>query len=119
MPGNEDDDEIPRYSERELAELLGVGLRTISRWRAEGVLPRPAYPWQRRTAVPSELLALLSERGELRGKVQIPRRVWLRVLATLPSATPATLDHELRGALRAAARLGYTGSRPATRKAPQ
>lgn len=92
----------------ELAQRLGVSRATVIRMRADGRLPPPARRYQR-TIVAGEVVEVLRADPGKKGP-RIPWRVWARVLATLPNATPATLDTELRGALRAAARVGYTGS---------
>jgi predicted DNA-binding transcriptional regulator AlpA len=58
----------PLISERELCALLGVGLPTIARWRAEGTAPRFIVLGVRRLAYrPSDVRAWLAERERVSG----------------------------------------------------
>jgi predicted DNA-binding transcriptional regulator AlpA len=58
----------PLISERQLCELLGIGLPTIARWRAEGKATRFIVLGVRRLAYrPSDVKAWLAERERLSG----------------------------------------------------
>jgi predicted DNA-binding transcriptional regulator AlpA len=58
----------PLISERQLCELLGVGLPTIARWRADGLAPRFIVLGVRRLAYrPSDVKAWLVERERASG----------------------------------------------------
>ena len=58
----------PLISERRLCELLGIGLPTIARWRAEGRGPRFIVLGVRRLAYrPSDVNAWLAERERVSG----------------------------------------------------
>ncbi len=58
----------PLISERQLCELLGIGLPTIARWRSEGKGPRFIVLGVRRLAYrPSDVKAWLTERERVSG----------------------------------------------------
>lgn len=58
----------PLISERQLCELLGIGLPTIARWRAAGNGPRFVVLGVRRLAYrPSDVNAWLAERQRVSG----------------------------------------------------
>lgn len=58
----------PLISERRLCELLGIGLPTIARWRAEGRGPRFVVLGVRRLAYrPSDVNAWLADRERVSG----------------------------------------------------
>jgi predicted DNA-binding transcriptional regulator AlpA len=58
----------PLISERQLCELLGIGLPTIARWRSEGNGPRFIVLGVRRLAYrPSDVRAWLAERERASG----------------------------------------------------
>jgi predicted DNA-binding transcriptional regulator AlpA len=58
----------PLISERQLCELLGIGLPTIARWRTEGKAPRFIVLGVRRLAYrPSDVKAWLVERERMSG----------------------------------------------------
>jgi predicted DNA-binding transcriptional regulator AlpA len=58
----------PLISERQLCELLGIGLPTIARWRAEGKGPRFIILGVRRLAYrPSDVKSWLAERERVSG----------------------------------------------------
>ena len=58
----------PLISERQLCELLGIGLPTIARWRARGAAPRFIVLGIRRLAYrPSDVRAWLAERERASG----------------------------------------------------
>ncbi len=58
----------PLISERQLCELLGIGLPTIARWRGEGKGPRFIVLGVRRLAYrPSDVKAWLVERERVSG----------------------------------------------------
>jgi predicted DNA-binding transcriptional regulator AlpA len=58
----------PLISERQLCELLGIGLPTIARWRADGLAPRFIVLGVRRLAYrPSDVNAWLAERERTSG----------------------------------------------------
>ena len=58
----------PLISERQLCELLGIGLPTIARWRTEGKGPRFIVLGVRRLAYrPSDVKAWLAERERVSG----------------------------------------------------
>jgi predicted DNA-binding transcriptional regulator AlpA len=58
----------PLISERQLCELLGIGLPTIARWRAAGKGPRFIVLGVRRLAYrPSDVRAWLADRERARG----------------------------------------------------
>ena len=58
----------PLISERQLCELLGIGLPTIARWRTEGKGPRFIVLGVRRLAYrPSDVKAWLAERERTAG----------------------------------------------------
>jgi predicted DNA-binding transcriptional regulator AlpA len=58
----------PLISERQLCELLGVGLPTIARWRSAGKGPRFIVLGVRRLAYrPSDVRAWLAERERASG----------------------------------------------------
>lgn len=58
----------PLISERRLCELLGIGLPTIARWRAEGKGPRFIVLGRRRLAYrPSDVKSWLAERERVSG----------------------------------------------------
>jgi len=58
----------PLISERQLCELLGIGLPTIARWRSEGKGPRFIVLGVRRLAYrPSDVKAWLIERERASG----------------------------------------------------
>lgn len=97
-----------RISAGELAAKLGVHPNTISRRIQRGELPVLHRPRQGRAL---ELDPRVLERLDDSRPVRVPGHVWRALLELLPAVSPASLAHEVAGALRAAASGAGVGRR--------